>query len=397
MAEINKQNPAQAQANAIASQNAQLQQPSGADGGADSKKKNGAYSDVRRSKNAYVSEILSVLLGFSYSEVSLRSVSGVLQKHLGDNWRATVYDCLSSVDEEQYAAAVAKLDELFTYENALAAWGEAVGYSQHPQSMREVNIIERLEALEYWLKFFGEEGVNLFAKIRALYESMCNVGGGAADKNQYIEQAESVLSSAQQQEGEEQQAPISDVEGGCNNLKKLGHLDKQLLWEFNYFLELCSYYDRTMSRIAARCVQQGIKMEQYSHVSYAFDVLEEMVSVGRSILKNTESAEIIESVISGGVSGFEKMITHYAEEFSSVTGEDEELAADVLNVEDRDMFVNQLGFVDRASDDGKADASEEEKEVLDVIEEQEAKDAAKSSANADKKTSKQQKPKKKKK
>lgn len=328
-----------------------------------------SYSQAKGPRDAYIGEILSVLMGFSYSEISLKSVSGVLQKHLGDNWRATVYDCLAGVDEDHYSAAVAKLDELFTYENALAAWSEAVGYTQNPNVMLSVNMVERLEALEYWLKFFGEEGLGLFGKVKLQYEALANANG-MAQKNEYMQQAEGMLQNAvQQKPSEEQQVEEKgnvELENLHSNLRHLGHLDKNLLWEFNYFLELCSYYDRTMSRIAARCVKQALKMEQYPHVSYAFDVLEEIVDVANSIFDNSESAEVIEAIMPEGVLGFEGLLKYYTTQYDIVSGKGEELEedADMLNGVDRKMFVEQLGFVDRASKDGKSHAGEEEKQAL---------------------------------
>lgn len=323
------------------------------------------FTGHKASQNARISEILTALMGFSYSEVSIRSVSGVMQKYLGDNWRASVYDCLAAIDEEQYNAAVKKLDELFTYENALAAWGEAIGYSQNPQAMYSVNMVERLEALEYWLKFFGEEGINLYSKVRAAYESLDGNKNGSSDKNQFMEQAENVLQEAQAVQGEVAKPTADDAKEEFSNvLKGLVDVDRDLLWQFNYFLELCSYYDRTMARVAARCVRKQIKMEQYEYIKYAFDVLGEMVELGQKIAKNPESRKICDRVIDGGVDAFNKMIKYYAEELSNVSGEEEVLEADMLNVDGRQAFVESLGFVDRVSEDGVADASAEEKKAI---------------------------------
>ena len=58
-----------------------------------------------------------------------------------------------------------------------------------------------------------------------------------------------------------------------NNLPPVS---KEALWYFNNYILLKDYYNRTISRIAARCIRKGnIAIEEYPFYGYILDVLEE--------------------------------------------------------------------------------------------------------------------------
>ena len=64
---------------------------------------------------------------------------------------------------------------------------------------------------------------------------------------------------------------------------------KEDLWYVDNYLVLRDYYDRTISRIAARCVRMGnIAMEEYPFYSYILDVLEEICDTGNYILSRKQ-------------------------------------------------------------------------------------------------------------
>ena len=53
------------------------------------------------------------------------------------------------------------------------------------------------------------------------------------------------------------------------------------LWYVDNYILLKDYYDRTISRIAARCVRKGnIAIEDYPFFGYILDVLEEISETG---------------------------------------------------------------------------------------------------------------------
>ena len=56
------------------------------------------------------------------------------------------------------------------------------------------------------------------------------------------------------------------------------------LWYVDNYILLKDYYDRTISRIAARCVRKGnIAIEDYPFFGYILDVLEEISETGEYI------------------------------------------------------------------------------------------------------------------
>ena len=60
---------------------------------------------------------------------------------------------------------------------------------------------------------------------------------------------------------------------------------KEDLWYVDNYLVLRDYYDRTISRIAARCIRMGnIALEEYPFYNYILDVLEEICDTGNYIL-----------------------------------------------------------------------------------------------------------------
>ena len=62
---------------------------------------------------------------------------------------------------------------------------------------------------------------------------------------------------------ENQSAPVNGV-------------SKETLWYLDNYIRLRDYLDRTISRIAARCVRSGnIALEEYPFYGYILDVLEE--------------------------------------------------------------------------------------------------------------------------
>lgn len=87
------------------------------------------------------------------------------------------------------------------------------------------------------------------------------------------------------------------------------------LWYLNNYVLLRDYYDRTISRIAARCVRKGnIAIEDYPFYGYILDVLEEIVETGDRLLANKEIYPDIDRKIAGGVSALRKNLKEYKDE-----------------------------------------------------------------------------------
>ena len=74
-----------------------------------------------------------------------------------------------------------------------------------------------------------------------------------------------------------------------NQSQNIGNVDKKLLWYVDNYVLLKDYYDRTISRIAARCIRKGnIAIEEYPFYGYILDVLEEISETGDLILSHKE-------------------------------------------------------------------------------------------------------------
>ena len=93
--------------------------------------------------------------------------------------------------------------------------------------------------------------------------------------------------------------------------------DKDSLWYLDNYILLKDYYDRTISRIAARCVRMGnIAIEEYPFYSYILDVLEEISETGEYVFKHKELYPYVEKKIPGGMEAFKKSLREYKQELS---------------------------------------------------------------------------------
>ena len=93
---------------------------------------------------------------------------------------------------------------------------------------------------------------------------------------------------------------------------------KEDLWYVDNYLVLRDYYDRTISRIAARCVRMGnIAMEEYPFYPYILDVLEEICDTGNYILSRKQLYPYVERKIAGGVAALQKNVNLYQQELQN--------------------------------------------------------------------------------
>ena len=89
-------------------------------------------------------------------------------------------------------------------------------------------------------------------------------------------------------------------------------LSSEAVWHFNNYILLKDYYDRTISRISARCIRMGnIPIENYPHYNYILDVLEEITETGKYIVNSSELAQMVETKIKGGMEAFKKNLKEF--------------------------------------------------------------------------------------
>lgn len=121
---------------------------------------------------------------------------------------------------------------------------------------------------------------------------------------------------------------------------------KESLWYIDNYVLIRDYYDRTVSRIAARCIRKGnIAVEDYPFYPYIIDVLEELCETGDYIIEHKELHPFVEKKIKGGVAALEQNLDLYKQELVRNSSVDmaAKKAADLTAA--KDAFS---GFTDQA-------------------------------------------------
>lgn len=151
----------------------------------------------------------------------------------------------------------------------------------------------------------------------------------------------------------------------ASNLFKDGRQDssKEKLWYVDNYVLLKDYYDRTISRIAARCVRQGnIAMEEYPFYGYILDVLEEISETGDFIIEHQELYPYVEKKIAGGINALKKNLNEFKQELKNNASPD-------MIKQDKDelnKIKEALGSMDK-SKDPTAGAGMSMDEVIDKL------------------------------
>ncbi len=136
---------------------------------------------------------------------------------------------------------------------------------------------------------------------------------------------------------------------------------KESLWYIDNYVLIRDYYDRTVSRIAARCIRKGnIAVEDYPFFPYIIDVLEELCETGDYIIEHKELHPYVEKKIKGGIEALRNNLDLYKQELERnasvemTAKQDEDLSAA------KDAFS---GFTDQA-DNPTAGAGQSIDEVV---------------------------------
>ena len=119
------------------------------------------------------------------------------------------------------------------------------------------------------------------------------------------------------------------------------------LWYVDNYILLKDYYDRTISRVAARCVRKGnIAMEEYEHYGYILDLLEEIRETGEYILAHQQLYPYVEKKMAGGIAALKKNLTEFKTELQNN-------ASPEMIKQDKDelkKFKEALGAQDKSVD-----------------------------------------------
>lgn len=119
------------------------------------------------------------------------------------------------------------------------------------------------------------------------------------------------------------------------------------LWYVDNYVLLKDYYDRTISRIAARCVRKGnIALEEYPFYGYILDVLEEISETGDYIVAHPDLYSYVEKKIAGGINTLKKNLNEYKTELQNNASPD-------MIKQDKDelnKMKEALGAIDKSVD-----------------------------------------------
>ncbi len=126
---------------------------------------------------------------------------------------------------------------------------------------------------------------------------------------------------------------------------------KESLWYIDNYVLIRDYYDRTVSRIAARCIRKGnIAVEDYPFFPYIIDVLDELCETGDYILEHKELHPYVEKKIKGGVLALKNNLELYKQELEKNSSVEMTAKKDADLSAAKDIFS---GFTDQADDPTK--------------------------------------------
>ncbi len=151
---------------------------------------------------------------------------------------------------------------------------------------------------------------------------------------------------------------------GMSQPQAQGGASKESLWYLDNYILLKDYYDRTISRIAARCVRMGnIAMEEYPFYGYILDVLEEISDTGDYILQHKELYPYGEKKIAGGLNELKKTLSEYQEELRN-NSSPEMIKEDASEIE---KMKEALGAVTTVADDPTLGAGMNMDQLMDKL------------------------------
>ena len=100
-------------------------------------------------------------------------------------------------------------------------------------------------------------------------------------------------------------------------------ITKEDLWYIDNYIVLKDYYDRTISRIAARCIRMGnIAIEEHPFYPYILDVLEEICETGNYIISKPEMYPYVARKIAGGIDALQNNLSIYQQELQNNSSPD---------------------------------------------------------------------------
>lgn len=232
-----------------------------------------------------LSPIISQLLNYQDDIEVLNRLISTSENNFGKDWRGKIPLLLSEFSTSEGEILRDNFQRALDYENGILAWDEANRLLEADGIDKE-HIIERIPVLEYWLSIFGDAGKEVTERLKLLVSDIS---------------------------GEDSSDLVSkEIPPSC-----VPDFSSELLWEYEHFIRLKDYYDQTVSRVGARCVQLGgIEMSNYKYYGYVLDVLDEIVGLGEKLSDSSEYEVIIDTKFPGKQEGFRKLLASFKKELS---------------------------------------------------------------------------------
>ena len=110
---------------------------------------------------ANIQRIMDALATYTGDPETLTAFATVAEEELGSNWTNTIYDLISPMTPDQKE----RLDHAYHYYGATLAWAEVQEYLAQQEPLDLADLAERVPTLEYWLNFFGDNGLQIINEL----------------------------------------------------------------------------------------------------------------------------------------------------------------------------------------------------------------------------------------
>lgn len=235
-------------------------------------------------ENQALNALIPLILEYRDDIQILTTLSDEAEKAFGSGWREIIPPLFNDLKNNNVEALKTNFRRALDYENSVLAWNEANTLLSGDVNLEHLKA--RIPAIEHWLAIFGDAGTEVVDRLKAL---LADGEAGEIAPNEYTD--------------------ISDANTVIEGFSK------EVSFNFQYFLRLEHYYDQTISRVGARCVQLGgIEMSQYPYYGYILDVLDELIALGTKLLTDPAYAELVADRFPGSRPELEKKVANYKHE-----------------------------------------------------------------------------------
>ena len=252
--------------------------------------------------------ISDALQNYTGQEDSMRSVTGILQEELGDNWTETVFQDLQSLPP----ALKENLTHVFNYYAATMAWNETQEYLVNEDLQKTPELEERLPILKHWLDFFGAPGQKAYGELEKRLDEMVPTkpeeDATTLEPNEAAEAGsedaeEEVLVSAEDDVGGES---VSDEEEKTDDTAETPKDEGDpAVFDIEKVQKELSLLDQNQAWLSARCIQlKGIEVFAYPFYGFVVDLMRQALKDMEKVEQDEIAKGLIETHFEGGQEAF---------------------------------------------------------------------------------------------